>query len=134
MVPYNQSVANLVAMLRNTKVDGLIAEAGSLPLDFVSKEVQKLRQVVWVVEKTSRHVDWNEVPEGFGGKIDVSVWHELVEDVKGSATPELPQHVEGYTPPNIITIWQDKIGGDGNITEFTQAVRAPINRSGRYLW
>lgn len=122
LIPYNQPHDTLTEMLRSTKADGLIAEAGSLPLADVSKDVQNLRQVVWVVEKTSRHVDWNEVPEGFGGKIDVSVWHELVEDAKDSVGSDLPKGPEGYVPPNIFTLWQNKIGEVGQITEFKQAV------------
>lgn len=107
-------------MLSRTKADALVAEAGSLPLADVSKAVPNLRQVIWVVEKTSRHVDWNEVPEGFGGKLDVAVWHELVEETK--ETSELPEDAEGSVPPNIVTIWQNKIGEVGQIVELTQGV------------
>ena len=35
-------------------------------------------------------MDWNEVPEGVGGKMDVAVWHELVDDKKSLVDSELP--------------------------------------------
>ena len=89
LIPYNQPHPTLIDLLNQTGADSLIAEAGSVPLADVSAGVAGLRQVIWTVEKTSRHMDWNEVPEGIGGKIDVSVWHQLIQDQK-NASAELP--------------------------------------------
>ncbi|KAF2871099.1 hypothetical protein BDV95DRAFT_495051 [Massariosphaeria phaeospora] len=117
LIPYNQPHAVVIDLLLQTGADALIAEAGSVPLAEVSKGVPGLRQVIWTVEKTSRHMDWNEVPEGFGGKIDVSVWHELVQDNKTGAA-ELPQ--SPAQPPNIVFIWQEAVGKPAEIVKFTQ--------------
>jgi hypothetical protein len=97
----------------------LIAAAGSLPLAEVSEAVPALRHVIWTVEKTSRHMDWNEVPEGIGGKVDVSVWHDLVQDQK-SRVSKLPE--DGAKPANLVFVWQEKPGAPAEIVEFTQGV------------
>jgi hypothetical protein len=110
-----------VALLNQTKADSIVAAAGSLPLADVSKGVHGLRQIIWTVEKTSRHVDWNEVPEGIGGKVDVTVWHELVQDSKVRST-KLPTTAAGSKPANIVFLWQEKPGDPAEHVEFTQAV------------
>jgi hypothetical protein len=120
LIPYNQSQPVLVELLIKTGADSLIAAAGSIPLDNVSKEVSGLRNVIWTVEKTSRHMDWNEVPEGIGGKIDVSVWHQLVQDQKNGA-PELPQ--TAGKAPDVVFLWQEGLGKSVEVVQFTQQVR-----------
>lgn len=62
-------------------------------------------------------MDWTEVPEDVGGKIDVSVWHELVKDAQNGGASELPSDA---TPGNVITLsWQAK-SANYEIVEFTQ--------------
>ncbi|KAF2728177.1 acetyl-CoA synthetase-like protein [Polyplosphaeria fusca] len=117
LIPYNQPHPTLIELLAHTGADSLIAEAGSIPLADVSKGVSRLRSVVWTVEKTSRHMDWNEVPEGIGGKIDVSVWHQLVQDQK-NGKPELPQG--SGDAPDIIFLWQEAPGKPAEVVQFTQ--------------
>jgi hypothetical protein len=97
----------------------MIAEAGSVPLSEVGQGVSSLRSVIWTVEKTSRHMDWSEVPEGIGGKIDVAVWHELVQEQK-SAPTALPSTSE--KPPNVVFLWQEAVGKPAEVVEFTQQV------------
>ena len=67
-------------------------------------------------------MDWNEVPEGIGGKIDVSVWHELVQDQKTGSNTELPQNESGPKPGNLVFVWQEKPGKEADIVEFSQNV------------
>lgn len=120
LIPYNQPHASLVQLLQQTAADSLIAQAGSVPLADVTRSVPALRQIVWTVEKTSRHMDWSEVPEGIGGKVDVSVWHELVQDSK---------HTDNVLPsdtakaPSVAFIWQEAAGKPAEIVDFTQQVR-----------
>ncbi|KAF2496978.1 acetyl-CoA synthetase-like protein [Lophium mytilinum] len=120
LIPYNQPHTALVELLNQTGADSLVAAAGSLPLTDVSKGVPGLRQLIWTVEKTSRHMDWNEVPEGIGGKVDVTVWHELVQESKTAST-ELPTTAAGSKPANLVFIWQEKPGAPAEIVELTQA-------------
>ena len=119
LIPYNQPHNKLVELLVQTKADALIAEAGSVPLSDVIRGASGLRQIIWTVEKTSRHMDWSEVPEGIGGKIDVSVWHELVQDSQGAA-PVLPTGNE--KAPSVVFLWQEGVGKPAEIVEFTQQV------------
>ncbi|KAF2203953.1 hypothetical protein GQ43DRAFT_410562 [Delitschia confertaspora ATCC 74209] len=117
LIPYNQPQPTLIELLQQTKADSLIAAAGAIPLSEVSQHVPAIHQVIWSVEKSSRHMGWNEVPEGIGGKVDVSVWHELVQDQRNS-TSQLPQ--DGAKPANIVFIWQEKLGSPAEVVEFTQ--------------
>ncbi|CAN9079869.1 unnamed protein product [Alternaria alternata] len=117
LIPYNQPHQTLVDLLRQTGADAMIAEAGSVPLSEVGQGVSSLRSVIWTVEKTSRHMDWSEVPEGIGGKIDVAVWHELVQEQK-SAPTALPSTSE--KPPNVVFLWQEAVGKPAEVVEFTQ--------------
>jgi len=117
LIPYNQPHTTLVEFLVRTQADALVAEAGSIPLADVSKTVPALRQIIWTVEKTSRHMDWSEVPEGIGGKIDVSVWHELVQDQKNGSA-QLPTTKE--KAPGVVFLWQEAVGKPAEIVDFTQ--------------
>jgi acyl-CoA synthetase (AMP-forming)/AMP-acid ligase II len=119
LIPYNQPQATLVELLVSTGADALIAQAGSVPLADVTRGASSLRQIIWTVEKTSRHMDWSEVPEGIGGKIDVSVWHELVQDQK-SGVSQLPSTAQ--KPPGVVFLWQEVAGKSAEIVEFTQQV------------
>jgi hypothetical protein len=120
LIPYNQPHPTLVDLLVQTGADALIAGAGSVPLADVIRGASGLRQIIWTVEKTSRHMDWNEVPEGIGGKIDISVWHELVQEQQGGATA-LPASTS--KAPGIVFLWQEAVGKPAEIVEFTQQVR-----------
>ncbi|KAF2646775.1 hypothetical protein P280DRAFT_386650 [Massarina eburnea CBS 473.64] len=117
LIPFNQPHPTLIELLNRANVDSLISEAGAIPLDDVGKGVSALRNVIWTVEKTSRHMDWNEVPEGIGGRIEVSVWHQLVQDHKNEDFA-LPQD-EGKAPP-VVFLWQEAPGKSAEFVEFTQ--------------
>jgi hypothetical protein len=116
LIPFNQPHALVVEILKSTKADSLVAAAGSLPLEFVTEGYPSLKHLIWVVEKTSRHMDWTEVPEGLGGSIDVTVWHELVHDadLPSAALPDLSSALGDIT-----TIWQTEPGRAGEIVTFT---------------
>lgn len=120
LIPYNQSHPMLIQLLSQIEADALVAEAGAVPLEQIAQKAAGVRQVIWSVEKTSRHMDWNEVPEGIGGNIDVSVWHELVRDHKGNAA--LPELDDKITPPGVVFLWQDGTNEPADIVEFSQLV------------
>jgi len=126
LIPYNQPHTTIIELLRQTKADSLIAAAGSVPLAEISKAVPAIREVIWTVEKTSRHMDWNEVPEGIGGKVDVSVWHDLVQDQKSRNT-KLPEDTSKAA--NLVFIWQEKPGAPAEVVEFTQGVSLHFHKS-----
>ncbi len=95
-----------------------------MPLADIVEQYPQLQHVVWVVQQGSRHLDWNEVPEGFGGKVGVSVWHELVEEKKhADAADNLPYDGDGHPSAKVVTVWQKREDDIGEIIEFTQGVR-----------
>jgi acyl-CoA synthetase (AMP-forming)/AMP-acid ligase II len=119
LIPYNQPHQTLIDLLNETKADALIAQAGSVPLAEVTQGAAGLRSIIWTVDVLNRHMDWSEVPEGIGGKIDVAVWHELVAENKNPATT-LPS--TAGKPPNVVFLWQEAVGKPAEIVEFTQQV------------
>lgn len=86
-----------------------------------------LAQVIWVVESSSRHMDWSEVPDGIGGRVDVWVWHEVVQDHRAETSSELPGRDLNLEPGNVTTIWQDGHVKPSEIVEFTQRVSIRYN-------
>lgn len=107
-----------------TKADILIAGAGSLPLKDLLQKYPHLKQVIWVVERTSRHMDWNEVGEGEGGKAEIAVWHNIIDEKQPSS--ELPDDIPEGTVTNVVLVTEDAWSAVDSyeLTEFTQAVRS----------
>ncbi|KAG8627755.1 hypothetical protein KVT40_003628 [Elsinoe batatas] len=110
LIPYNQPHDIVVDLIQKTGSDNLVAAAGSLPLELLSKLT--INNVTWVVEKTSRHMDWTAGKSGN----KVSVWHDIA--TQSNATSELPS--DDAKPGNLTQIWMTKQGKPGKITEFTQ--------------
>lgn len=93
LIPQGRSTLALADILKKTEADVLVAAAGTIPLKELVTLYSGLKQVIWVVERSSRHIDWNEVPEGFGVKADVSAWHDIVDQKE--STSELPPDLAG---------------------------------------
>ena len=115
--------------MKEAGVDALIASAGSLPLEELCNNVPGLKQVVWVVQKTSRHMDWAGTPEAAQGKLSVSVWHDVVQEHK-TASWDLPQ--DEHEPPSLVQIWLSK-NGPPEVTRFTQKVSPHCTNSNAKL-
>lgn len=99
----------------------MITAVGALPFDAVTKEHPALRQLIWVVDEGSRHMDWDEVPKGTGGAVNVSTLQEIIEDQK-SASSELPaSDPKVLQPTNLVAFWQSKHGDVGQLVEYSQA-------------
>ncbi|KAI7702443.1 acetyl-CoA synthetase-like protein, partial [Hortaea werneckii] len=107
LLPYNLPHQKASELINATSADALVCEAGNLPLEDLAKQCSNLRLLTWVVEKTSRHVDWNGGPTNSKNNLNVSVWHELVESAPSSiATAPLPANQAGEQLGNVITVWQ----------------------------
>ena len=61
-------------------------------------------------------MDWNEVPEGTGGAVNVSTWQQIVQDQEPSAGTELPILDRIKEAKNILAYWPS-----GELFEYTQA-------------
>ncbi|KAI4265212.1 MAG: hypothetical protein L6R38_009583 [Xanthoria sp. 2 TBL-2021] len=120
IVPQEQSSEALSDMLKTTHADTLITAAGSVPLQGLLEQHFGLKQVIWVVERTSRHMDWNEVPEGVGGRAEIAVWHDIVEERKSLVSTDLPKDNADKPPSNLIAVSQSASKKKYDVVEFTQ--------------
>lgn len=65
-------------------------------------------------------MDWNEVPEGAGGKIEVAVWHELVKE-RVDIGSELPP-LDPKSPTPSLTTLRSSPTGPGEFVTYTPGV------------
>lgn len=114
LLPFDQQDdAVLVSMLRRSAADTVITAPGCFPFDTVVQSYPALRQLIWVVDDGSAHLDWNEVPKGMGGSVNVSTWQDVVNDAPQAAGRELPP-LEGQSQPRDVTVFWEAFHGDDN--------------------
>ena len=123
MISQEQSLYALARILKETNANTLIVGAGSVPLNDLVKQYDGLKEVIWVVPKSSRHVDWNEVPEGAGGKAEVATWHDIVDEEGSFAPSDLPPNDAG-SPASVLLVTSPPTERLDyyEVTEYTQKV------------
>lgn len=121
LIPFDVSSDELISMLRRSAVDTVVTASGSFPFDEVVKAYPSLRQLIWVVDEGSSHMDWNEVPEGMGGTVNVATWQEIIRDAPESAGAGLLPVDPGMTPKDVVAFWQSKPGQMEEMVRFSQA-------------
>lgn len=108
-------------MLRRSAADTLITAPGAFPFDAVIKAYPALRQLIWVVDQGSNHLDWNEVPEGTGSSVNVATWQDIVREAPVTAGTELPAFdATSAAPMDVVTFWQSKPGQMEEMVRFSQ--------------
>ncbi|KAK4467045.1 peroxisomal long chain acyl-CoA synthetase 7 [Cladorrhinum samala] len=121
ILPFDQSADAVISMLRRSAADTVVTAPGSFPFDVVVKSYSSLRQLIWVVDEGSKHMDWNEVPEGTGGSVNVSTWQDIFSEAPVTSGKELPP-LENQSEPRDVTIfWQGKPGETEEMVRFTSA-------------
>jgi len=126
IVPYHQEPSITSKILSVAEFDTLIAEAGTVALESVLKHNKSLKRIIWVAKAGNKHLDWNEVPEGVGGKLDVTTWHDLVDEKKSVVSSEVPPlDIDNETLP-VYAFWPTK-SGNYELIEYAQKVRNPNN-------
>ncbi|CAK7211171.1 hypothetical protein SBRCBS47491_001023 [Sporothrix bragantina] len=125
LLPFDQQDdAVLVSMLRRSAADTVITAPGCFPFDTVVQSYPALRQLIWVVDEGSAHLDWNEVPKGMGGSVNVSTWQDVVNDAPQAAGRDLPP-LEGQSQPRDLTIfWEPARNEDGSAAAASPATTA----------
>ncbi|KAL4917971.1 hypothetical protein BDW62DRAFT_201299 [Aspergillus aurantiobrunneus] len=108
IVPHNLSAEQISGLLQKSQADSLIAEAGALDLTLVAGKNKQLSHVIWVAKLGSRHMDWNDVPKEVEGRLDVGVWHEIVDEKKDLAGLEVPEWDPSSSTPTLSTVWSDE--------------------------
>ncbi|GKT58803.1 AMP-dependent synthetase/ligase [Colletotrichum tofieldiae] len=121
LIPFDVSDEELIMMLRRSAADTVVTAPGAFPFDPVVKAYPALRQVVWVVDEGSAHMDWNEVPEGMGGSVNVATWQDILREAPVDAAKELPPVNKEVEPKDIISFWQSKPGTMEEMVRFTQS-------------
>lgn len=122
MIPHGRSSFALADILKTTQADVLVAAAGTISLSELVTLYSGLKQVIWVVERSSRHIDWNEVPEVFGGTADVAAWHDIVDQKE--TTSELPPDLPGNSISDIVVV--DAFEHDGVPTSVNHHVTQKV--------
>ena len=121
VLPFDQSDEAVISMLRRSAADTVVTAPGSFPFDIVVKSYPSLRQLIWVVDEGSAHLDWNEVPQGTGSSVNVSTWQDIVTDYPVSAGKELPPLETQKEPRDVTIFWQSKPGTTEEMVRFTAA-------------
>ncbi|MCJ1313205.1 hypothetical protein MMC25_006882 [Agyrium rufum] len=85
LIPHVQPNDVLFDMLRDSKAQTLLAPAGVVPLEIVKRKCPSVKQIIWVVEKTSRQMDWKS-----SSSHKVSLWHEIVDQASEDASDSPP--------------------------------------------
>lgn len=114
MIPYGKPQDQFLKFLRLAGADFLVAAAGSIPAKDVQKQCSGIKEVMWVVEETSRDVDWTDASE------NTSTWHEVADEQSSQTSSDLPTDLADDKVPDIITIWQDESPSSGRLVAFSQ--------------
>ncbi|KAI0460025.1 hypothetical protein F5B21DRAFT_523913 [Xylaria acuta] len=120
LLPYDQSDASVISMLQQSGADTVVTCPGTFPFDGVVKSYPALRQLIWVVDEGSKHLDWNEVPKGMGGEVNVSTWQDILNDNPQTVGAELPSSDNQAAAPDVITFWTSKSDSVEEMARFTQ--------------
>lgn len=116
LVPFDQSTENILSFLQKSKADTVVAAVGSFPFDVITKKYLALKQTIWVVDEGSKHMDWNEVPKGTGGAVNVSTWQDILQDQEPTAGQNLPAVDRTVDLKKVLAFWPS-----GELVDYTNA-------------
>ncbi len=120
LLPYNVPEAEVISMLQRSGADTVVTAPGAFPFDSVVKSYPALRHLIWVVDEGSQHMDWNEIPKGMGGSVNVSTWQDILNDNPVTTAGELPEPGDKSEIKDVIFFWQYKPGTLEEMIRFTQ--------------
>ncbi|KAI0169606.1 hypothetical protein GGR52DRAFT_550720 [Hypoxylon sp. FL1284] len=120
LLPFDQPEDAIISMLQRSSADTVVTSPGAFPFDNVVKSYPALRQLIWVVDEGNKHLDWNEVPKGMGGSVNVSTWQDVLNDNPQSAGTGLPEIDPKADIQDVVFFWQSKPGTLEEMVRFTQ--------------
>jgi len=121
ILPFNQPDDVVLSMLRRSAADTVVTAPGLFPFDSIVKYYPALRQLVWVVDDGSKHMDWNEVPKGTGGSVNVATWQDIINESPLDGGKALPS-LEGQQDARDVTVfWEAQPGTMEEMVRFTSA-------------
>ncbi|RKF65617.1 putative amp-dependent synthetase ligase [Golovinomyces cichoracearum] len=115
LLQYDLPPHEILSRLKQSKADTVIVAAGSFPINLVLKDYSTLKQLILVVDEGSRHIDWNDVPAETGSSVNVTAWHEIIQDQEPAAGKDLPTSEKFVKLKNIIAFVASEM------VEYTQA-------------
>jgi len=121
ILPFNQPDEAVLSMLRRSAADTVVTAPGVFPFDSIVQHYPAVRQLIWVVDEGSRHMDWNEVPKGTGGSVNVSTWQDIVNEAPLDGGKELPPLDGQQSPRDVTVFWQSRPGALEEMVRFTSA-------------
>ncbi|KAI1103272.1 hypothetical protein F4804DRAFT_235625 [Jackrogersella minutella] len=121
LLPYDQPEDAVISMLQRSGADTVVTTPGAFPFDNAVKSYPGLRQLIWVVDEGNKHLDWNEVPKGIGGSVNVSTWQDILNDNPVTAGTELPAVDPKAEIQDVIFFWQSKPGTLEEMVRFSQS-------------
>ncbi|KAI2466527.1 hypothetical protein F4781DRAFT_445087 [Annulohypoxylon bovei var. microspora] len=120
LLPFDQPEEAVISMLQRSGADTVVTAPGAFPFDNAVSSYPGLRQLIWVVDEGNKHLDWNEVPKGIGGSVNVSTWQDILNDNPVTAGTELPEVDLTAEIQDVIIFWQSKPGTLEEMVRFTQ--------------
>lgn len=117
IMPYDQPAPAVTDMLERSAADTMIAAVGTIPFDAVTKDYAGLKNLFWVVDPGSKHLDWDELPKSTNG-LYVNTWQEIMAAEKATVTSDLPPPSRTPTK-NILMFWLPETGEPGEMVEHT---------------
>lgn len=116
IIPYDKPLDVVSDLINRTDVDYLITAAGALPTVDIRTRCSKIREVMLVVEETSREVDWTDASAA------TYTWHEVLEEQSSSGPALLPPHNDSDMAADFVMVWLDGGSNSFEIITFTQKV------------
>ena len=113
-------------ILKKSRSEILIAPAGTVTPGNIAELSSTLKQTIWVVESTSRQMDWTQD----SSKKSTALWHEIIESNQKQQFSDLPSTERDYQPPDILSVTPLPTPGSYEITTYTQKVYYfPLSRT-----
>ena len=108
----------LVEILKTSRSETLIAPAGTVTPGNIAELSSTLKQTIWVVESTSRQMDWTQD----SSNKSTALWHEIIESNQEQQSSDLPSTEKDYQPLDIVSVTPLPTSGSYEITTYTQKV------------
>ncbi|KAL9089174.1 MAG: hypothetical protein Q9159_002645 [Coniocarpon cinnabarinum] len=115
LIPYGLSQDTTTKLISASNANTVISQAGSIPLADIKAQCRYVKLVISVVEKTSRHMDWNEDDD----KVHSEAWHDIVKQSSGATQDSLPG-IKDVEARGITTVWMNEGSTSGEMVTFTQ--------------
>ena len=117
LVPHDQPHDVLLEILRETRVDKLLAPAGTISAERLQKACPSIKEVIWVVEETSRQLDW----KSSSSALTATTWHDVIEAGQETASNSPPESDDAPVPA-ILAVERKKDSKSFDVVEYSQAV------------